>query len=46
LPTAAEIDWARRVLQASENAKGGVFALDGRMVDAPVLLLARRLLGL
>ena len=45
-PTAAELDWARRVLQASELTKSGVFTLDGRMVDAPVLLLARRMLGL
>jgi citrate lyase subunit beta / citryl-CoA lyase len=44
-PTAAELDWAQRVLQASEKSKAGVFTLDGRMVDAPVLLLARRLLG-
>ena len=45
-PTADEIDWARRVLQASDATKLGVFTLDGRMVDAPVLLLARRMLGL
>ena len=45
-PTAAEVDWARRVLQASAATKSGVFTLDGRMVDAPVLLLARRMLGL
>ena len=45
-PTAAELDWARRVLQASRDTQGGVFTLDGRMVDAPVLLLARRMLGL
>jgi citrate lyase subunit beta / citryl-CoA lyase len=45
-PTAAELDWARRVMQGSEETHGGVFTLDGRMVDAPVLLLARRMLGL
>ena len=45
-PTAAELDWARRVLQASRDTQSGVFTLDGRMVDAPVLLLARRMLGL
>ncbi len=45
-PTAAELDWAQRVLRASSDTPGGVFTLDGRMVDAPVLLLARRLLGL
>ena len=45
-PTAAELDWAQRVLQASRDTPSGVFTLDGRMVDAPVLLLARRMLGL
>jgi citrate lyase subunit beta / citryl-CoA lyase len=45
-PTAAELDWARRVLERSADTKSGVFTLDGRMVDAPVVLLARRMLGL
>ena len=45
-PTAAELDWAKRVLQTSKDTQSGVFTLDGRMVDAPVLLLARRMLGL
>lgn len=44
-PSRAELDWARRVLAAFEAAGGGVFSLDGRMVDAPVLLLARRALA-
>ncbi|OGA99367.1 MAG: citryl-CoA lyase [Burkholderiales bacterium RIFCSPHIGHO2_12_FULL_61_11] len=44
-PSPAEIDWARRVLAAFEAAGGGVFSLDGRMVDAPVLLLAQRTLA-
>lgn len=35
-PTADEIAWARRVLAASEEHGGGVFRLDGQMVDAPV----------
>lgn len=45
-PTATELDWAQRVLQASNDTQSAVFTLDGRMVDAPVLLLARRMLGL
>lgn len=45
-PTAAELDWVRRVIDASRNAGGGVFSLDGRMVDAPVLRLAERTLAL
>lgn len=44
-PSAAELDRARRVVAAFEAAGGGVFSLDGRMVDAPVLLLARRTLA-
>ncbi|MHB1198903.1 MAG: HpcH/HpaI aldolase/citrate lyase family protein [Polaromonas sp.] len=44
-PGPAELDWARRVLAAFESAGGGVFSLDGRMVDAPVLLLAQRTLA-
>ncbi len=44
-PTAAELDWARRVLEARKHAGDGVFTLDGRMVDAPVLRLAQRVVG-
>lgn len=41
-PTAAERAWAERVLQAQARAGDGAFAVDGKMVDAPVLSLARR----
>ncbi len=44
-PTAAELEWARRVVENSLGTGGGVFTLDGRMVDAPVLLLAQRTLA-
>ena len=44
-PTATELDWARRVLEKSSSAGGGVFSLDGCMVDAPVLRLAQRTLA-
>jgi citrate lyase subunit beta/citryl-CoA lyase len=43
-PTEAECDWARRVLAAEVAAGGGAFSVDGKMVDPPVLLLARRIL--
>jgi citrate lyase subunit beta/citryl-CoA lyase len=43
-PSEAELDWARRVLLANAQAAGAVFQLDGRMVDAPVLRKAERLL--
>lgn len=46
-PTAAEIEHARRVVAAFETSKGaGVTSLDGKMLDRPHLVLARRLLGL
>lgn len=48
LPDPAEIAWADRVLAAAEQAalegKGAV-ALDGQMIDAPVVARARRLLA-
>ncbi|ALK90155.1 HpcH/HpaI aldolase/citrate lyase family protein [Limnohabitans sp. 63ED37-2] len=44
VPTDAERDWARRVLAAEVAAGGGAFSVDGKMVDPPVLLLARSLL--
>ena len=46
-PSKEEVDEAKRVVAAFEEAtkKGkGVFALDGKMVDAPVLELQQRLL--
>ncbi len=39
-PSAAEIAWAQRVLQANGEAAGAAFALDGKMIDKPVLLRA------
>jgi citrate lyase subunit beta / citryl-CoA lyase len=43
-PSAAQLDWARRVLAAAGAAQGAV-QLDGRMIDAPVVEQARRLLA-
>jgi citrate lyase subunit beta/citryl-CoA lyase len=43
-PTAAELDWARRVAAAAAAAPGAV-QLDGRMVDKPVLQRAQALLA-
>lgn len=42
MPTPEELAKAQRVLAAFDAAGGGVLTLDGRMVDAPVLLLAQR----
>ena len=44
-PTLAELEWARRVIDNRRGTNGGVFTLDGRMVDAPVLLLAQQTLA-
>lgn len=42
-PNDAALDWARRVL-AAEAASPGAARLDGRMIDRPVVLQARRTL--
>jgi citrate lyase subunit beta/citryl-CoA lyase len=45
--SAAERDWAERVIAAfAANPDAGTLALDGKMIDKPHLVLARRLLGL
>jgi citrate lyase subunit beta / citryl-CoA lyase len=43
-PSAAELDWARRVIDASAAAGGAAVAVDGKMVDKPVLLRAEAIL--
>ena len=48
MPSSTQILWASRVMKANEdaNAKGlGVFSLDGKMVDKPVLDRARKILA-
>lgn len=42
-PDEHELEWARRVIAASERHEG-VFELDGRMIDSPVIRQAERLL--
>jgi citrate lyase subunit beta/citryl-CoA lyase len=41
MPTDEELDWARRVLEAAAKAQGAAVALDGKMVDRPVILRAQ-----
>nr|WP_173812857.1 aldolase/citrate lyase family protein [Dendrosporobacter quercicolus]NSL48602.1 HpcH/HpaI aldolase/citrate lyase family protein [Dendrosporobacter quercicolus DSM 1736]SDM39468.1 citrate lyase subunit beta / citryl-CoA lyase [Dendrosporobacter quercicolus] len=46
-PSAKEVDHARRVIAAYEEAlakKSGVIALDGRMIDTPIVARAQRIL--
>ena len=44
-PTAEELAWARKVLAADAEAGGAAVQVDGRMVDLPVVLQARRTLA-
>lgn len=44
-PEQSEIEHARRVLAAFDAAAGGAAQLDGRMIDLPVALSARRVLA-
>jgi (S)-citramalyl-CoA lyase len=39
-----ELDWARRVVATAQDTGSSAFQLDGRMVDAPVIERARRML--
>lgn len=42
-PTAAELAWAERVIQAWAASGSGAIQLDGKMVDRPVVLKAERI---
>jgi citrate lyase subunit beta/citryl-CoA lyase len=44
-PGADEIAWAKRVVAAAEASAGGAVAVDGAMVDRPVLLRAQGVLA-
>lgn len=44
LPSAAELEWARAVMAAVANADGGAIALNGRMIDKPVIMQAQAFL--
>lgn len=43
-PGEEEIAWAERVVEASRVAAGGAIALDGKMIDRPILLKAEAIL--
>jgi len=45
-PSEEELRWANQVIEADRASKGGVVKLNGRMIDRPVVLLAKRLLVL
>jgi citrate lyase subunit beta/citryl-CoA lyase len=43
-PSREEVAWAKRVMEAASTAKGAAVAVDGRMVDRPVILKAQEVL--
>lgn len=45
-PTEAEIEWARRVVDANALAQGGAATVDGKMIDRPVVQRAESILAL
>jgi citrate lyase subunit beta/citryl-CoA lyase len=44
-PSADELAWAGRVMQAARQADGAAVALDGNMIDKPVIARARAVLA-
>ncbi len=43
VPSAEQLAWAQRVMAAAEKASGAAIAVDGRMVDRPVILQAEHI---
>ena len=44
-PSADEVERARRIVAASEAAKGGIATVDGEMIDNPVVVAAQQILA-
>jgi citrate lyase subunit beta / citryl-CoA lyase len=44
-PSDAEIAWAERVITAAKQSAGAAIAVDGRMIDRPIILKAERILA-
>jgi citrate lyase subunit beta/citryl-CoA lyase len=44
VPSKNELAWAKQVLAAAEGARGGAVALDGRLIDRPMVLTAKRII--
>jgi citrate lyase subunit beta / citryl-CoA lyase len=45
-PTAEEIAWAKRVMEAAAASKGAAVAAQGELVDRPIILRAERILSI
>lgn len=44
-PTKSEIEWAQRVIKSvDDNIGKGAFSLDGKMVDKPIILKAKKII--
>jgi citrate lyase subunit beta / citryl-CoA lyase len=43
-PSEAEVDWAERVIAIAATSQGAAVALDGKMIDKPVILRAQAIL--
>lgn len=43
-PTAADADWAKRIVELADSTGSSAFQMDGKMVDAPVIERARQIL--
>ena len=43
-PTSQEIEWAHRVFYVVDEAQGQAVSLDGKMIDLPVILKAKKIL--
>lgn len=44
-PSAAELDWAKRVIEAGKSQDSRAILLDGKLLDIPVYLRAERILS-
>jgi citrate lyase subunit beta/citryl-CoA lyase len=44
-PTSEDVAWAKRLIAGSKNITSGAFVFEGKMVDAPVLERARKILA-
>jgi citrate lyase subunit beta/citryl-CoA lyase len=44
-PDPADVEWAKRVVEAAESTDDAVFRVDGEMIDAPLLAQAERILS-
>ena len=44
-PSSEELEWAKGVLEEAKTAGTGAFKYQGKMVDAPVLAVARLIIS-